>query len=81
MEKSSSSLVPVMASGEVTLELLRRGARVAAVDINQAALDETLQLAGANSTRVSTHIVNVADLAQVAALPAAVIAAVDKSMA
>jgi len=60
---------------EVTLELIRRGARVAAVDINQAALDETVRLAGAQAHHISTHIVDVTQLDQVAALPAAVIAA------
>lgn len=59
---------------EVTLELVRRGAKVAAVDINQAALDETVHLAGPASARISTHIVDVTQLDQVAALPAAVIA-------
>ena len=78
--KTNGKVIVVTGAGngmarEVTLELLRRGARVAAVDINQAALDETMKLAGAASARVSTHIVDVSDLAQVAALPAAVIAA------
>lgn len=60
---------------EVALELVRRGARVAAVDINQEALNQTVQLVGADAARVSAHVVNVADLSHVAALPAAVIAA------
>lgn len=59
---------------EVTLELIRRGARVAAVDINHDALNQTAQLVAAGAM-LSTHVVNVADLPQVAALPAAVIAA------
>ncbi len=60
---------------EVTLECIRRGAKVAAVDINQEALDETVRLAGSPATGLSTHIVNIADLTQVSALPEAVIAA------
>ncbi|MFN8098765.1 MAG: SDR family NAD(P)-dependent oxidoreductase [Dermatophilaceae bacterium] len=60
---------------EVVLELLARGARVAAVDLRQAGLDETLGLAGTNAPRLSTHAVDVADRAAVAALPAAVEAA------
>lgn len=59
---------------EVTLELVRRGAVVAAVDINQDALNQTVQRAG-SAANISTHVVDVADLAQVAALPAAVVAA------
>lgn len=56
---------------EVALEVLRRGARVAAVDLNPTSLDETATLAGAGE-RLSTHVVNVADRAVVAALPAVV---------
>ena len=52
---------------EVTLELIRRGARVAAVDINHDALNQTAQLVAAGAM-LSTHVVNVADLPQVAAL-------------
>ena len=60
---------------ETALELLRRGAVVAAVDMSQAALDETVRLAGLDNTRISTHVVDVTDLTAVQALPAAVIAA------
>lgn len=59
---------------EVTLELIRRGARVAAVDINQDALNETVQRVGSGAS-ISTHVADVANRAQVAALPAEVIAA------
>jgi short-subunit dehydrogenase len=57
----------------VTLDALRRGARVAAVDISQAGLDETSALAAAND-RLSTHVVDITDPEAVAALPAAVAA-------
>lgn len=60
---------------EVTLELLRRGARVAAVDINPPALADTVALAAHMHTNISTHVANVASLADVSALPSAVIAA------
>lgn len=60
---------------EVTLELLRRGARVAAVDINSSALADTVALAAHMHTNISTHMANVANLADVSALPSAVIAA------
>lgn len=58
---------------EVALEALRRGARVAACDINPVTLVETAQLAAAGE-RLSTHEINVADRPAVEALPDAVIA-------
>lgn len=60
---------------QVALELVRRGARVAAVDLNTAGLTETAELAGAASQKVSTHTVNVTDPEAVAALSDAVVAA------
>lgn len=59
---------------EVVLELLRRGQRVAALDLSGDALAETAALAGAGD-RLSTHTVDVGDRAAVEALPAAVEAA------
>lgn len=59
---------------ETTLELARRGATIAAIDINQTTLDETVALAGPLGSRISTHLVDVTNLEQVRALPAAVIA-------
>lgn len=56
---------------EVALGLLARGARVAAVDLKQEALDETVALAKAND-RLTTHVVNVSDRKAVEKLPAAV---------
>ena len=58
---------------EVVLELLRRGAKVAAVDLNEKGLAETATLAGSTAKRLSTHIANIADRAAVQALPAAAI--------
>ncbi|MBR7742038.1 SDR family oxidoreductase [Phycicoccus sp. BSK3Z-2] len=57
---------------EVVLELLRRGARVAAVDLREDGLAETADLAGAGE-RLSTHAVDVTDAAAVAALLEAVL--------
>lgn len=57
---------------EVALEALRRGARVAATDVNAATLAETASLAAAGD-RLSTHVLNVADREMVEALPAEVI--------
>lgn len=59
---------------EVVLQLLSRGARVAAVDLNEAALLETAALSKSGQSRLSTHIVNIADREAVGALPDAVIA-------
>jgi NAD(P)-dependent dehydrogenase (short-subunit alcohol dehydrogenase family) len=42
---------------EVVLEALRRGAALAAVDVNPTTLDETASLAAAGA-RLSTHVVN-----------------------
>ena len=56
---------------EVALEALRRGAKVAAIDINALTLAETATLAAAGD-RLSTHVLNVADREAVEALPAAV---------
>lgn len=51
---------------EITLELVRRGARVAAVDMHQATVAETAALAGSG---VEAFTVDVRDRAAVAALP------------
>jgi short-subunit dehydrogenase len=58
---------------EIVLLLLNKGARVAALDINEAALKETASLAGGNQARLSTHVVNITDRDAVMALPAAII--------
>jgi NAD(P)-dependent dehydrogenase (short-subunit alcohol dehydrogenase family) len=59
---------------ELTLGLLSRGARVAAVDIRQESLDETARLADAGNG-LATFMVDVTDRERVAALPEEVIAA------
>lgn len=59
---------------ELVLGLLTRGARVAAVDINDDYLEETARLAASGRDRLSTHAVNVADREAVKALPTQVIA-------
>lgn len=58
---------------EVVLALLKRGARVAAVDLNTERLAETTTLAGRDADRLSTHQVNVTDRDAVDKLPQAVI--------
>ena len=57
---------------EITLELVRRGATVAAVDFRAESLDETADMARTLGGKVSTHTLDVSDLTKVAALPAAV---------
>ena len=58
---------------ETALELIRRGARVAGVDINETTLAETASLAPGGTGSMSTHIVNISDRSAVEALPQAVV--------
>lgn len=58
---------------EVTLGLLARGAKVAALDISETGLAQTTELAKAG-TNLSTHVLNIADREAVEALPEKVIA-------
>ena len=58
---------------ELTLALLRRGARVAAVDVRPEGLAETAALAAAGE-RLTTHVVDITDRAACEALPEDVIA-------
>ncbi len=60
---------------EVVIGLIARGARVAAVDLNEAGLAETVKLAGAASGNLTTHALNVTDRKAVLALPKEVIKA------
>lgn len=46
---------------EMILQLVSGGAKVVAIDINKAALDETVKLAGNNSDRISTFVLDVTD--------------------
>lgn len=57
---------------ELTLELARRGARIAAVDMREGTLLETKQFAEAIGATISTHLLDVSDLNAVASLPAEV---------
>lgn len=60
---------------EVVIGLIARGARVAAVDLSEAGLAETVELAGAASGMLTTHALNVTDRKAVLALPDAVVKA------
>ena len=59
----------------LTLHLVHAGARVAAIDIHENALQETRDLAGPRHNAISLHGVNVTDRETVNALPEEVIAA------
>lgn len=56
-----------------TLELLKRGARVAAVDLHEDTLKETQELAGKNADKVSMHTLNITDREAVEKLPSEVL--------
>ncbi len=59
---------------QLVLNLVGKGARVAAIDINEDTLKETVKMAGDNmAERISTHVVNISDRAAVEALPKKVI--------
>jgi NAD(P)-dependent dehydrogenase (short-subunit alcohol dehydrogenase family) len=59
---------------EVTLELLRRGGRVAGVDLSADGLAETVRLSGVRDRRITTYPMSVSDRAAVEALPDRVVA-------
>jgi NAD(P)-dependent dehydrogenase (short-subunit alcohol dehydrogenase family) len=58
----------------LVLQLLRRGARVAAVDRNPAALAGTAESVGPDESRLSTHVVDITDRPAVRQLPSQVVA-------
>jgi NAD(P)-dependent dehydrogenase (short-subunit alcohol dehydrogenase family) len=57
----------------LVLNLLSRGASVAAVDINESALKETVKRSGDKKNKITTHVVNVSDKDSIEALPNQVI--------
>jgi NAD(P)-dependent dehydrogenase (short-subunit alcohol dehydrogenase family) len=75
--KAAGKVIVVTGAGsgmgrQVVLQLLRRGARVAAVDVNEKTLAETAGIASAGDS-LATFAVNVTDHAAVDALPEQVI--------
>lgn len=60
---------------ELVLLLLKKGARVATADINEATLQETAALAGDHQGRLTTHVLNITDRDAVMAVSEAVIQA------
>ncbi|MBL8131008.1 MAG: SDR family oxidoreductase [Anaerolineae bacterium] len=59
----------------LVLALVSKGARVAAIDLNENTLKETVELAGQQRDKISTHVVNVSNRQAVEALPEAVLSA------
>ncbi len=59
---------------ELVLALLARGAKVAAIDLNREALDQTKFLAGLRQNSLSVYTVDITDMDAVEKLPQAVIA-------
>jgi NAD(P)-dependent dehydrogenase (short-subunit alcohol dehydrogenase family) len=59
---------------ELVLHLLKSGARVAGVDLNPKALQETKDLAEAHKTHFASFVTNISDRSAVDALPAQVLA-------
>ena len=58
---------------ELVLNLLKKGAKVAMVDLNSEAMDETINLAGGNKSSLSKHILNITDRERVLAFPEEII--------
>ncbi len=59
---------------EITLNLLKKGAKVAAIDMREEALIETKKLSGNNAPNLLTQVLNITDKAAVEKLPEQVIA-------
>lgn len=77
--KAQNKVIVVTGAGsgmgrEIVLNLLAKGASVAAVDINEATLQETASLAGDRKDKLALFVLSVADKSAVEALPEKVIA-------
>lgn len=59
--------------GELTLELLARGARVAAIDLKQDGLQEIRRRAGSHAEALSIHTLDITDREEVLRLPEVII--------
>lgn len=60
---------------EMTLLLLKKGARVAAIDISQKSLEKTTSLAGNLASNMTSHLVDITNQEAVSKLPDQIIAA------
>lgn len=78
--KAANKVIVVTGAGSgmgraLVLALVKKGAHVAAVDLNETTLKETVALAGQHGNKISSHVVNVSDRQAVEALLGEVIAA------
>jgi short-subunit dehydrogenase len=72
--KITNKIIAVTGGGngigrQLVLQLLSRGASVAAIDISESALQETIKLSGENKDKLSTHVVNITEKGAVDILP------------
>lgn len=70
---TSSALVTGAGNGmgrELVIELIKKGAKVSALDIDGVALEETKRLAGATDLNFKAWVVDITDAQMVASLPA-----------
>ncbi|MBI1223016.1 MAG: SDR family NAD(P)-dependent oxidoreductase [Bacteroidetes bacterium] len=78
--KLNSKIIVVTGAGsgmgrQLSLQLLRKGARVAMADIRQENLEETRSLAGKDGEKLSLHLVDISKKEQVEQFPSQVIEA------
>lgn len=72
--KVSGKVIAVTGGGSgigraLVLELLKRNAKVAAIDLNEKALNETKLLANDQNNNLSLHVANITDISRVNQLP------------
>ena len=72
--KVSGKVIVVTGGGsgigrEIVLNLLSKGAKVAAVDLNKEGLEETKKIAGEKGENLSLHVANITNRERVEQLP------------
>ena len=73
--RGRTAVITGAASGigrSLAVALVKRGANVALADVNAGGLEETRAMTGADASRVSSHVLDVANAGAVAAFPALV---------
>jgi short-subunit dehydrogenase len=76
--KTTNKIIAVTGGGngigrQLVLQLLSRGATVAAIDISESALEETVKLSGENKAKLSTHVTDITEKDAVDKLPEKII--------